>query len=226
MFLESIDQHFKHLNTFLKIIKTDDLVVSAPKMKLFQIKIRYLGHDINKETIKLINRALELAGKFLDEIKDKTQLQRFLVCLNYIADFFPNLWKDCSILFGKLQKNPLVWTDEHTKNIRYFKEKIRSLPCLDIPHPHAFMIVETDASEIGYGGFLKQKLEDQSEQLVRFHSRTWFGPQKNYSTIKKEILSIVLCISKFLDDLYNKKFLLRIDCKLAKEILQKKMLKI
>ena len=38
---------------------------------------------------------------------------------------------------------------------------------------------------------------------------------------QKEILAIVLCISKFQDDLFIKNFLLRIDCKSAKEILQK-----
>jgi len=83
------------------------------------------------------------------------------------------------------------------------------------------MIVETDASDIGYGGILKQQIDAQNEQLVRFHSGLWHGPQQKYSTIKKEILSIVLCISKFQDNLYLKKFLLRIDCKSAKEVLQK-----
>ena len=83
------------------------------------------------------------------------------------------------------------------------------------------MIVETDASDIGYEGILKQKLGSQNEQLVRFHSGLWHDPQQKYSTIKKEILAIVLRISKFQDDLFIKKFLLRIDCKLAKEILQK-----
>ena len=42
-----------------------------------------------------------------------------------------------------------------------------------------------------------------------------------YSTVKKEILAIVLCIKKFQSDVFNKKFLLRVDCKSAKEILQK-----
>jgi len=61
------------------------------------------------------------------------------------------------------------------------------------------MIVETDASDVGYGGILKQKLHSK-EQLVHFHSGHWIGPQQNYSTIKKEILAIVLCISKFSND--------------------------
>ena len=87
------------------------------------------------------------------------------------------------------------------------------------------MIVESDVSDIGYGGILKQKLGTQKEQLVRFHSGLWHGPQQKYSTIKKEILAIVLCVSKFQDDLFIKKFLLRIDCKSAKKF-YKKMFKI
>ncbi|KAL4288830.1 hypothetical protein AHAS_Ahas19G0325400 [Arachis hypogaea] len=37
--------------------------------------------------------------------------------------------------------------------------------------------------------------------------------QKNYATIKKEILAIVLCISRFQEDLFNKTFLIKTDCK-------------
>ena len=101
-------------------------------------------------------------------------------------------------------KNIPAWSDKHTQVVKQIKEKVHSLPCLCIPH--AFMIVETDASDIGYGGILKQKFQQSShKQLIRFHSGVWLGPQKSYSTIKKEILSIVQCISKFQDDLLNKK---------------------
>ena len=42
-----------------------------------------------------------------------------------------------------------------------------------------------------------------------------------HDTIKKEILAIDLCITKFQRDLLNQKFLLKIDCKIAKEVLLK-----
>ena len=42
--------------------------------------------------------------------------------------------------------------------------------------------------------------------------------QLNYSTIKKEILSIVLCISKWFT---KSKVLIKIDCKSAKRVLEK-----
>ena len=96
------------------------------------------------------------------------------------------------------------------------------MPCFSIPTINSFKIVETDASDIGYGGILKQRIGPNSpEQIVRFHSGVWNKTQNNYSTIKKEILSIVLCIDKFQTDLINQNFLIRIDCKSAKYVLEK-----
>ena len=96
------------------------------------------------------------------------------------------------------------------------------MPCLGVPTLGAFKIVEIDASDIGYGGILKQRVSPRSpEQIVCFYSRIWNNAQLNNSTIKKEILSIVLCISKFQSDLLNQKFLLRIDCKSAKYVIEK-----
>ena len=58
----------------------------------------------------------------------------------------------------------------HTQIIQQVKHGVQSLPSLGITHPDAFMIVEADASDIGYGGIFKQKLGTQKEQLVRFHA--------------------------------------------------------
>ena len=68
---KSIKQHYKHLRTFFNVIKTNGLVVSQRKMKLFQTKVRFLGHDIYLGTITPISRSIEFANKFSDEIKDK-----------------------------------------------------------------------------------------------------------------------------------------------------------
>ena len=150
-------------------------------------------------------RSLAFADKFLDEIKDKRQLQQFLGYLNYVSDFFPHLRHLCAPLYSRLRKNPVSWTKEHTQIVQQVKARVKSLPCLNILNPAAYMIVETDASDIGYGSILKQKLESHTEeQLVRFHFGLWLGPQQNYSTIEKEILSMVLCVSKFQNDLFYK----------------------
>ena len=60
--------------------------------------------------------------------------------------------------------------------------------CLGIPDPSAFLIVETDASELGYGGILKQKIShDSKEQIVRYHSGIYImHHNKNILPLKKK----------------------------------------
>ena len=107
IFSNSIKEHFKHLKIFHKIVKENGLVISASKIKLFQTNIRFLGFDIYQGQIKPIHRTIEFSSKFSDEIKDKTQLQRFLESLNYVADFYLNLRILIKPLFQRLKKNPI-----------------------------------------------------------------------------------------------------------------------
>ena len=177
-----------------------------------QTKVRFLGYDIFEGQICPVDRAIQFADKFPNVITDKTQLQRFHGSLNYVAKFYKDIKKQCKPLFDQLQYNPPLWSDVHTSLVKQIKSHVKTLPYLGIPTVDAFKIVETDTSDIGYGGILKQRVSSKSsEQIVRFYFGIWNNAQLNYSTIKKEILYIVLCISKFQSDLLNQKFLLRID---------------
>ena len=120
----------------------------------------------------------------------------------------------CVSLRQRLKKNLVPWNEEHTRIVKIVKSRVTTFSCLALSNHEAFNIVEIDASNIGYDGILKQKNGNQ-ERLFRFTSGTCNNAQLNYSTIKKEILSIVLCISNFQDDLLNQEFLLRVDCKSA-----------
>jgi hypothetical protein len=121
IFSKFIEEHWKHLNSFLETIKHSGLVVSAKKIKLFQTKIRFLGFDISKGQIRLIDRAIQFVDKFPDVIIEKTQLQRFHGSLNYIANFYKDLQKYCKPLFDRLQNNPLPWADVHTSIVKQIK---------------------------------------------------------------------------------------------------------
>jgi len=158
---------------------------TAKKIKLLQTKIRFLGFDIAKGKIRPIDQAIDFAGKFPVVITDKNQHQRFLGSLNYIADFYKDLRKYCKPLFDRLQSNPPPWTKVHTTLVKEIKTHVRSLPCLGIPNiDTTFKIVETDASDIGYGGILKQIVSPRSsKQIVRFHSGSWNDAQRNYGLV-------------------------------------------
>ena len=147
IFSDSVEQHLKHLKIFKELIKRNGLVISAKKMILSVTKVRFLGHEIWKGTITPIARSIEFAKKFPNEIKNKTQLQRFLGCLNYVADFIPEIRIVAKPLFNRLRKNPKPWEKEHTEAVKKIKTLVKTLPCLGIQNPEASLIVETDASD-------------------------------------------------------------------------------
>ena len=96
----------------------------------------------------------------------------------------------CKPLFDRLKKNPPIWTNEYTKVVRLVKKKkkIKEIPCLHIADPSLYKIIETDASDIGFRGILKQRNTHNKEEIILFISKSWNDCQKNYSTIKKKLL--------------------------------------
>jgi len=170
IYSDSFEQHLKHLRIFKNLIKRNGLVVSSKKMTIGVTKIRFLCHEIWQGKITPIARSIEFAKRFPNEITNKTQLQRFLGCLNYVSEFIPEIRIVAKPLFKRLRKNPKPWDNSHTQAVKKIKSLVNNLPCLGIQHPEADLIVETDASELGFGGILKQKLNNNPEQIIKYHS--------------------------------------------------------
>ena len=83
------------------------------------------------------------------------------------------------------------------------KDVLLACPDHDLPFH-----IETDASDYQLGGRIFQKVPNKhtgQEDLrdIAFYTRKLSGPQKNYSTIEKELLSIVEILKAFRDALYG-----------------------
>ena len=140
------------------------------------MKIRFLGHNIHQGTIIPIDRSIEFANKFPNQILDKTQLQRFLGCLNYVGDFVPYLNNIVKPLHDRLRKNPPPWSDIHTQVVKEIKLKVQFIKFLYLLITRTFKIVETDASDIGYGGIFKQR-DNTQENSIAYTSKHWNSTQ-------------------------------------------------
>ena len=104
IFSNFIKHHFKHLNIFQNIVKENGLVVSTPKIKLFQTKIRFLGYEIYQGKIKPIQRSVEFASKVPNEIKYKPNFKGFwgvLIVLNSTQTLEP-LSNPCNLGLDKI----------------------------------------------------------------------------------------------------------------------------
>ena len=68
-------------------------------------------------------------------------------------------FKNVFLIVDNITNDIILGTPFHTQIVQQMNVRVKSLPCLNIPNPSAFIIVKTDASDIGYDGILKQKLE-------------------------------------------------------------------
>ena len=80
----------------------------------------------------------------------------------------------CELLYKRLRKNAPAWTENHTNLIKEIKQRVKHLPCINILHLNALLIVESDASNLGYEDILKQEYNNQVYG-VRYHSEIWLG---------------------------------------------------
>ena len=60
-----------------------------------------------------------------------------------------------------------------------------------------YKIVQTDASQIGWGGILLAVTNIGEEKLCRYYSGTFKDYQKNLSSTDLEIEAIILVLEKF-----------------------------
>jgi hypothetical protein len=67
------------------------------------------------------------------------------------------------------------------------------------------VILETDASERGYGGVLMQE-QNGKREYVSFYSKCYTGAESRYSTVEKELLAVVKSIEHFKEYLMGRKF--------------------
>uniref|UniRef100_M1DZ48 Uncharacterized protein n=1 Tax=Solanum tuberosum TaxID=4113 RepID=M1DZ48_SOLTU len=177
--IEKINAQLNNFNISVKGDKTSKKVSTLQEksnllQKLASSRFHNMKNYHSKPSFPDL-QAIEFSSKFPNEIPDKTQLQRFLGSLNYVADFIPKVRKTCEPLYKRLRKNPIPWGDEQTQAVIKVKTLVQTIPCLGIPNPDAYMIVETDASDAGYGGILKQKIDLESmeqENMRQFRPNT------------------------------------------------------
>ena len=81
-----------------------------------------------------------------------------------------------------------------------------------------------DASDYAVEAFLGQT-KDKKHHAIAYASKTLIGPQLNYATTKKELLTLVFAIDKFRSYLVGAKVIVYTDHAALKNLLTKKYAK-
>ena len=184
--LEQVFQRFSDKNIFLKAAKT----------KLGMSTVDYVGKQVSKDGITMSPKKIRGVQDFPMPLK-VTELRSFLGLTNYFRDFVPNHSNVVAPLFKIIQhaakkQDKLVWNDDAANAFENIKSLISRSPMLYFIHDTAPIILMTDASDYGVGGYLYQLIDDKKE-LVALVSTSLSATQLRWSVIQKEAYAIFYC---------------------------------
>ncbi len=194
----------------LMILASYGLYINYKKCKFILEKIDFLGFEISENKIKPASDKQALF-KNIGEIGDIKKLHSVVGLINYYRGFIRNYSTRTKCLYQMINKEVKFEKERVASVIHNIVKELQGSVYLEIPNMKSQFILETDASDSGIGGVLKQKYDDR-ERVVRYTSRTLKPAERNYATIEKEPLAIIYCVTKFKHYLVNE-FIVRCDHK-------------
>jgi len=137
----------------------------------------------------------------------------YTVLAGYYRRFIPEFSKIAKPLTDLLKKDAkFVWEGTQEEAFIKLKDTLCSQPLLQYPDFTKQFIITTDASNYAIGGILSQGPIGK-DLPIAYASRLLNPPEKNYSTIEKELLAIVYCTHYFRPYVHGQKFILVTDHK-------------
>ena len=123
---------------------------------------------------------------------------RFLDMAGYYQRLCPNfaaVTEPLTQLLGRGVK--FIWSDRCVNVFEELKAMLQSVPVLAAPDFTSPFKLAVDASDVAAGAVLLQEDDDGVEHPVCYFSKKFNKSQRNYSTIEKECLVLVLALQHF-----------------------------
>ena len=145
----TVEQHVKHLDTVLSLLRSAVISLKLKKCAFFQRKVRYLGHVINPSKLQVAEDAA-LAFASAEFLRILTQARSFLGACNVCRRFVQGFSQVAKPRTYMTRKNADVdWdrpTDAQVKAFEELRNRMVSPPVLAFPRLGKPYVIDTDAS--------------------------------------------------------------------------------
>jgi hypothetical protein len=215
VFGSSIDETMDRMSVVLDRLRSANLKLKAKKCLLFATQVKYLGHVISEKGVSTD------PDKVRDIVNWHTprtvkQTRSFIGMVNYYSRFVPKLAEVAHPLHQVTKKNArFIWTKECELAFQELKRLLAQAPIMAYPTRNEMFILDTDASDLGYGAVLSQmqKQRDGSvkEKAIAFASKKFDMRESKYCARRRELLAIVNMVKHFDVYLRGPTFLIRTD---------------
>lgn len=183
------------LREVLSRLADAELTVNLAKCEFGKATLIYLGKVIGGGQIRPVAAKVTAICDFPPPF-DRKKLRRFLAMVGYYRALCRNFATVVSLLTDLLSPKTLFqWSDSCQSAFKNIKSLLISAPVLLAPdHLRPFSLA-VDASDVGAVAVLQQRGSDEVEHPVCYFSKKFIAAQRNYPTIEKEALALLIYLS-------------------------------
>jgi hypothetical protein len=208
------DTFEKHLETREKVLKRllgAGLVLKREKCNFCKPELKYLGYIVNRAGLN-IDAEMVKAIVDMPRPKDVRGVRRLVGTLTWFLKFVPNFATIVDPLVN-LTRKPVrfKWSPECDKAFRDLQNALVQAPILVCHDFEVPFIVHCDASDVGMGAVLTQRING-SERAICYISRAFSKAERKFSATEKECLGVVSAIEKLRCYLEFTRFTVVTDC--------------
>ena len=197
IYSEEWDQQIKTIREFFERLSEAKLKINLAKNECCHATLTFLGHVNGQGQVKPVEAKVKAISDF-PVPTCKIQLMRFLCMAGYYRKFCDNFSVIAEPLTNLLSKRTkFIWTNDCQKAFDILKAILKNEPVLIAPNFAKEFKLAVDASDTGAGSVSMQEDGNGVDHPVSYFSKKFNKHQKNYSTIEKECLSLILALQHF-----------------------------
>ena len=212
IYARSLQEHTVKFGRLMKRLREANLKLQPDKCEFLRTEVAYLGHIISADGVKPDPGKIESIINF-PQPRCPKNIKQFLGLVGYYRRFIPQFSKIAKPLTDLLKKNKIFqWKEPQGEAFDTLRKALCTEPILQYPDFSKPFVLTTDASGYAIGGVLSQGNVGK-DLPIAYVSRTLSEAEQKYSTIEKECLAIVYCVTHFRPYLYGRSFTIITDHK-------------